>query len=50
MNAIKADPKWIDARVAQAEVLLSLLDGASAEAELDRSVQLGLGPAAVRHL
>ncbi|MEH6790748.1 tetratricopeptide repeat protein [Parasphingorhabdus sp.] len=50
MNAIKADPQWIDARVAQAEVLLSLRDGLAAEAELDRAVQLGLDPAAVRHL
>jgi len=50
MNAIKADPEWIDARVAQAEVLLSLLDGAGAEAKLDWAVQLGLDPAAVRHL
>jgi len=50
MNAIKADPQWIDARVAQAEVLLSLMDGLAAEAELDRAVQLGLDPAEVRHL
>jgi len=50
MNAIKADPDWIDARVAQAEILLSLRDGLAAEAELDRAVQLGLEPAAVRHL
>ena len=50
MNAIKADPQWINARVAQAEVLLSLSDGMGAEAELDRAVQLGLEPAAVRHL
>ncbi len=50
MNAIKADPEWIDARVAQAEVLLGLRDGIGAEAELDRAVQLGLDPAAVRHL
>jgi len=50
MNAIKADPEWVDARVAQAEVLLSLRDGIGAEAELDRAVQLGLDPAAVRHL
>jgi tetratricopeptide (TPR) repeat protein len=50
MNAIKADPEWIDARVAQAEVLLGLRDGAGAEAELDWAVQLGLDPAAVRHL
>jgi tetratricopeptide (TPR) repeat protein len=50
MNAIKADPEWIDARVAQAEVLLSLGDGMAAEAELNRAVQLGLDRAAVRHL
>lgn len=50
MNAIKADPQWIDARVAQAEVLLSLRDGMAAQAELDRAVQLGLDPGAVRHL
>tara|TARA_R110000824_G_scaffold199461_7_gene383405 strand:+ start:635 stop:2638 length:2004 start_codon:yes stop_codon:yes gene_type:complete len=50
MNAIKADPEWIDARVAQAEVLLGLYDGIGAEAEIDRAVELGLDPAAVRHL
>ena len=50
MNAIKADPQWIDARVAQAEVLLRLFDGIGAEAELDRAVQLGRDPATLRHL
>ena len=50
MNAIKADPEWIEARVAQAEVLLRLYDGIAAEAELDHAVELGLEPAAVRHL
>lgn len=50
MNAIKADPEWIDARVAQAEVLLGLYDGISAEAEIDRAISLGLDPARVRHL
>ena len=50
MNAIKADPDWIDPRIAQAEVLLSLGDGIGAEAELDRAVQLGEDPANVRHL
>lgn len=50
MNAIKADPEWIDARVAQAEVLLGLYDGIAAEAELDHALDLGLDPAAVRHL
>jgi len=50
MNAIKADPDWIAPRVAQAKVLLKLRDGIGAEAELDRAVQLGIDPAAVRHL
>ncbi|WP_417622173.1 tetratricopeptide repeat protein [Parasphingorhabdus sp.] len=50
MNAIKADPDWVDARVAQAEVLLSLFDGIAAEAELDRAVQLGRERATLRHL
>jgi tetratricopeptide (TPR) repeat protein len=50
MNAIKADPEWIDARVAQAEVMLGLYDGIAAEAEIDRAVSLGLDPALVRHL
>ncbi|NVD27145.1 tetratricopeptide repeat protein [Parasphingorhabdus flavimaris] len=50
MNAIKADPEWIDARVAQAEVLLGLYDGIAAEAEIDRAISLGLDPARVRHL
>lgn len=50
MNAIKADPEWIDARVAQAEVLLGLYDGIAAEAEIDRAISLGLNPALVRHL
>ncbi len=50
MNAIKADPQWIDARVLQAEVLLKLYDGIGAQAELDRAIALGLNPANVRHL
>lgn len=50
MNAIKADPQWIAARVFQAEVLLKLFDGIGAEAELDRAFDLGLEPSDVRHL
>ncbi|MEO9634856.1 MAG: tetratricopeptide repeat protein [Parasphingorhabdus sp.] len=50
MNAIKADPNWADARVAQAEVLLKLSDGIAAEAELLRAMELGQEPAPVRHL
>lgn len=50
MNAIKADPRWIDARILQAEILLKLFDGIGAEAELQRAFALGLDPSAVRHL
>ncbi len=50
MNAIKADPQWIDARVLQAEILLKLFDGIGAEAELERAFDLGLEVAKVRHL
>ncbi|WP_430429377.1 tetratricopeptide repeat protein [Parasphingorhabdus sp.] len=50
MNAIKADPQWIDARVAQAEILLMLFDGIAAEAELQQAFDLGLEPRTVRHL
>lgn len=50
MNAIKADPKWIDARIMQAEMLLKLFDGIGAEAELQRAFALGLDPSKVRHL
>ncbi len=50
MNAIKADPQWIDARILQAEMLLKLFDGIGAEAELERAFSLGLDPSEVRHL
>lgn len=50
MNAIKADPDWIDARIMQAETLLKLFDGIGAQAELERALDLGLDPSEVRHL
>ncbi|MEP2102923.1 MAG: tetratricopeptide repeat protein [Parasphingorhabdus sp.] len=50
LNAIKADPQWIDARVLQAEILLKLFDGIGAQAELERAFDLGLDPTQVRHL
>ncbi len=50
MNAIKADPDWIDARIMQAETLLKLFDGIGAQAELERAFDLGLDPSEVRHL
>ncbi|MEW4467241.1 tetratricopeptide repeat protein [Parasphingorhabdus sp. JC815] len=50
LNAIKADPQWIDARVLQAQILLEFLDGVGAEAELERAFDLGLDISKVRHL
>lgn len=50
LNAIKADPEWIDARILQAQILLELFDGASAEAELVRAFDLGIDISKVRHL
>ncbi len=50
LNAIKADPQWIDARILQAKILLELFDGIGAQAELTRAVDLGLNPSEVRHL
>lgn len=50
MNAIRADPDWADARVAQARVLLALGDGAGAKGELDRARALGAPPRNTRHL
>ncbi|GAB5488500.1 MAG: hypothetical protein Pars2KO_20700 [Parasphingorhabdus sp.] len=50
MNAIKADPSWIDARIFQAEMLLKLSDAIGAQAELDKAIQLGSPPARTRHL
>lgn len=50
MNAIKADPASVEARIVQARVLLMLGNGRGAQDELDRAKQLGapLGP--MRHL
>ncbi|GAA0470643.1 hypothetical protein GCM10009096_09430 [Parasphingorhabdus litoris] len=50
LNAIKADPQWIDARILQAEVLLRLSDGIGAQAEIERALDLGLEPSKIRHL
>lgn len=50
MNAIKADPSWIDARILQAEMLLKLFDAIGAQAELDKAIQLGSPPSRTRHL
>lgn len=50
MNAIKADPRSMAARAAQAQALVALNDGAGARAEIERLRQLGGDPAATRHL
>lgn len=48
MNAIKADPRSVPARMAQARVLVALGDGAGAQAELVRVRQLGGSVGATR--
>ena len=48
LNAIKADPRLGQARVAQARALLMLGDGAGAQMELERAGALGVAPGALR--
>lgn len=50
MNAIRADPSWSAARIAQARVMLALGDGQSAQGELERARSLGAKPGVTRHL
>lgn len=50
MNAIKADPRLVAARVAQARALLMLGDGRGAQAELERALTLGAPVGPMRHL
>ncbi len=50
MNAIKADPASIEARIVQARVLLMLGDGRGGQDELDRAIQLGAERGPIRHL
>ncbi|MEZ5654347.1 MAG: tetratricopeptide repeat protein [Sphingobium sp.] len=50
MNAIKADPRFAPARVAQARTLLALGNGAAAQEALDRAIALGTSIGSVRHL
>ncbi|MGK2910149.1 MAG: tetratricopeptide repeat protein [Sphingobium sp.] len=50
MNAIRADPSWSVARIAQARVMLALGDGQSAQGELERARSLGAKLGATRHL
>lgn len=48
LNAIKADPDWVEPRVAQARAMLALNDGAGAQAELERARALRMAPAQTR--
>ncbi|PZU57824.1 MAG: hypothetical protein DI547_12230 [Sphingobium sp.] len=50
MNALKADPDWADARIAQARALLELGDGVGAQADIERARALGSPPGRTRHL
>lgn len=50
MNAIKADPRSIVARIAQAKAMIDLGDGEAARAEIERARQLGGSASATRHL
>jgi cellulose synthase operon protein C len=50
LNALKADPDWAEAHVVQARVYLALGDGAAAEDELRRAIELGLAQGRVTHL
>jgi cellulose synthase operon protein C len=50
MNAVKADPQWTGALVAQAKVSLDLFDPLTAQSALERAVAAGLPQAKVQHL
>ncbi|HEX7876906.1 MAG TPA: tetratricopeptide repeat protein, partial [Sphingobium sp.] len=50
MNAIRAHPRSVAARIAQARALLDLGDGDGARAEIERARRLGGSMAATRHL
>lgn len=47
MNAIKADPRWVEPRLRQANVYLGLEDGVAAETELNAALGIGADPADV---
>jgi cellulose synthase operon protein C len=50
LNALKADPDWAEPHAVQARVYLALGDGAAAEDELRRAIDLGLPQGRVAHL
>lgn len=50
LNAVAADPQWIDARLKLAEVALELFDPVTARAHIDRAITLGAPETAYSHL
>ncbi|CAN5176149.1 hypothetical protein BH10PSE12_BH10PSE12_20360 [soil metagenome] len=50
MNALKDDPDWADARIAQARALLQTGEGVGAQAELERARKLHSPPGRTRAL
>ncbi|MEP7348927.1 MAG: tetratricopeptide repeat protein [Sphingorhabdus sp.] len=50
MNAVKADPKWSDVLIAQAQVSLDLFDSLAAQSALEKAVAAGVPKASVAHL
>lgn len=50
LNAVKADPQWGSARIMEAQAMLALGDGLTAEAEIERGRTLGVATALTRHL
>ncbi|HKY80639.1 MAG TPA: tetratricopeptide repeat protein [Sphingobium sp.] len=50
MNAVRAHPRSVAARIAQARALLDLSDGEGAQAEIERARKLGAADGATRHL
>ena len=50
LNAVKADPDWIDARLKLAEVALELFDPVTAREQIDKAIKLGADETAYSHL
>ena len=50
MNAVKANPRWAPALIAQASVALELFDGATAKIALESAIRRGTEQIEVQHL
>lgn len=50
LNAVSSNPKFVEAHIAQAEVALSLFDGAAAKGALEKAIELGASQAELQHL